>query len=342
MPDDPHTVRRIGFFLYEGMAASDILWEVDMFRLAPVIAEAEGLSCPAFETAMIGLEHGPVTTWAGFSINADHALSQIEGRLDMLFIGSANPESQATLLGRREFKDGFAALAAGGCRIVAVGAGAMILGELGLLDGRRATVHSVASDVFRSRFPLAVLDPDPLWVEDGPIVTTAGSLPAVEFTLEVIERECGRALAFAIAKAGLLPMRRGASQGRLSAALLTQMEASDRFDATLQWITENLHAPISVADLANLAGMSPRNFARRFVERTGRTPARFIEGLRAERARVLIETTRLPLLRVAEQSGLRDERGLRRTLAKVFGQTPSAIRERSSPASLAESDRTLS
>jgi len=326
MSRKPATIRRIGFFLYEGMAASDILWEVDMFRLAPVIAEAEGLACPGFETLMIALEPGPVTTWADFRIHADHALGRLPGRLDMLFIGSAMPEKQAALLERREFTAGLAALAASGCRIVAVGAAAMILAELGLLDGRRATVHSVATETFRLRFPGSILDPDPLWVEDGPIVTTAGSLPGVEFTLEVLERECGRAMSFAIAKAGLLPMRRGASQGRLSAALVMQIAASDRFDAMLQWITENLHAPLRVPDLAELAGMSPRNFARRFVERTGKTPARFIEALRAERARQLLETTRLPLLRVAQQTGLRDEQGLRRALQRTFGQRPGDLR----------------
>lgn len=297
-----------------------------MFRLAPVIAEAEGLICPNFETYMIGIAPGLVTTWADFRIQADHALGRLPVRLDMMFIGSAIPEKQAELLEQREFTSAIAALAASGCRIVAVGAASMILGEIGLLDGRRATVHSIAVEAFRLRFPKVILDPDPLWVEDGPIVTTAGSLPGVEFTLEVIERECGRAMSFAIAKAGLLPIRRGASQGRLSAALVTQIEASDRFDAMLQWITENLHAPMSVPDLADLAGMSPRNFARRFAERTGKTPARFIEGLRAERARQLLETTRLPLLRVAEQSGLRDEQGLRRALSRVFGQRPSKLR----------------
>jgi transcriptional regulator GlxA family with amidase domain len=326
-------VRRIGFFIYEGMAASDILWEVDMFRLAPVIAAAEGLSCPPFETAIIGLERGPVLTWAGLSIVADTALDGVQGGLDMLYLGSASPENIDRLFEHPGFARRMAAVAASGCRIVAVGAGALILGRLGLLDGRRATVHSVAAETFRAAFPAASFDPEPLWVEDGPIVTTAGSMPGVEFTLEVIERECGRAMSFAIAKAGLLPMRRGASQGRLSAALVMQMAASDRFDGMLQWLTENLHVQVTVADLADIAGMSPRNFARRFVERTNTTPARFLEALRAERARQLIETTTLPLTRVAERSGLRDEQSLRRAILKAFGRPPSALRRRAGPES---------
>jgi transcriptional regulator GlxA family with amidase domain len=332
-------VRRIGFLLYEGMAASDILWEVDMFALAPAIAETEGLSCPRFETSMVGLSAGPVATWAGFTLIADRALDEVADRLDLLFMGSAAPDCQERLLADPRFAPALRRVAAGGCRIVAVGTAALVLGRLGLLAGRRATTHSVAADVFRQAFPEVEFDPDPLWVEDGPIVTTAGSLPTVEFTLEVIERECGRAMSFAIARAGLLPVRRGASQGRLSAALVMQMDASDRFDGMLQWLTENLHAQVTVPDLAELAGMSPRNFARRFVERTGTTPARFLERLRAERARQLIETTRLPLVRVAERSGLRDEQSLRRALVKVFGKRPAELRAALQPAAQAEPGR---
>lgn len=324
-------IRRVGFLVYEGMAASDILWEIDMFRLAPVIAEAEGLACPSYETMVVGLKRGPVTTWSGFQIVVEKALSDLGARLDLLYIGSAAPENQERLAADSGFARAMASVAAGGCRIVAVGSAALILGRLGLLRGRRATIHSVAAKVFRAEFPEVEFDPDPLWVEDGPIVTTAGSMPAVEFTLEVLERDCGRAMSFAIAKAGLLPMRRGSSQSRLSAALVMQMEANDRFDGMLQWLSENLHVQVTVADLADLAGMSPRNFARRFVERTGTTPAKLVEMLRAERARQLIETTTLPLVRVAERSGLRDEQSLRRALAKAFGKTPSALRNRSTP-----------
>jgi transcriptional regulator GlxA family with amidase domain len=118
-----------------------------------------------------------------------------------------------------------------------------------------------------------------------------------------------------------------------------QMDASDRFDGMLQWLTENLHAQVTVPDLAELAGMSPRNFARRFVERTGTTPARLLERLRAERARQLIETTRLPLVRVAERSGLRDEQSLRRALVKVFGKRPAELRAALQPAAQAEPGR---
>ncbi len=324
-------VRRVGFLVYEGMAASDILWEIDMFRLAPVIAEAEGLACPSYETIVVGLKQGPVTTWSGFQIVAEKALSELGTRLDLLYIGSAAPENQEQLAADPGFARAIGSIAAAGCRIVAVGSAALILGRLGLLRGRRATIHSVASEAFRDAFPDVEFDRDPLWAEDGPIVTTAGSMPAVEFTLEVLERDCGRAMSFAIAKAGLLPMRRGSSQSRLSAALVMQMEASDRFDGMLQWLTENLHVQVTVADLADLAGMSPRNFARRFVERTGTTPAKLVEMLRAERARQLIETTALPLVRVAERSGLRDEQSLRRALVKAFGKTPSALRRGSGP-----------
>ncbi|MCF8879482.1 helix-turn-helix domain-containing protein [Hyphobacterium sp. SN044] len=337
-------VRRIGFFLYEGMAASDILWEVDMFRLAPVIAQAEGLACPEFETVMIGLKRGPVATWSGYSIFAERSLSEIRTSLDLIYVGSAMPELQKRLLADTEFRSAMCAIAASGCRLVAVGSAAMIFADLGLLDGRRATVHSVAADAFRDAYPEIEFEADPLWVEDGPIVTTAGSMPAVEFTLEVIERECGRAMSFAIAKAGLLPMRRGASQSRLSAALVMQMEASDRFDGMLQWLSENLHVQISVTELSDLAGMSPRNFARRFVERTGSTPARFVETLRAERARQLMETTQLPLVRIAERSGLRNEQGLRRALRRVFGKSPVELRAmvRRPGSTLAESEGSLS
>lgn len=326
MTEPARPVRRIGFLLYEGMAASEIVWQIDMFRQAPRGASLEGLPVPTFEVYTAALRPGPVETWSTFAIVAEHALADVVDRLDMLFVPGAPPDRMAQV----ENEPAYAALlwraAAGGCRIVAVTTAAILLGRIGLLEGRRATTHSAFADLFRARLPQVDFDPDPLWVEDGPIVTVSGALPAVEFALAVIERECGRAMSFALAKAALMPFRRGASQSRVSAALVTQMAASDRFDGMLQWLTENLHRSVTIADLADLAGMSPRNFARRFVERTGTTPGRFLERLRAERARHLLETTRLPLVRVAERAGLRDEQGLRRALVKAFGKGPRALR----------------
>jgi transcriptional regulator GlxA family with amidase domain len=319
-------LRRIGFLLYEGMAASEVVWQMDMFRQAPRGASLEGLPSPSFEVLPLGLRPGPVETWSDFAIVAQHAFADVVDSLDMLFVPGAPPDRMAHFESEPAYSALISRAAAGGCRIVAVTTAAILLGRIGLLDGRRATTHSAYADLFRERLPDVDFDPDPLWVEDGPIVTVSGALPAVEFALEAIERECGRAMSFALAKAALMPFRRGASQSRVSAALVAQMAASDRFDAMLQWVTENLHSPMTVPDLADLAGMSPRNFARRFLERTGTTPARFLERLRAERARQLIETTRLPLVRVAERSGLRDEQGLRRALTRAFGKTPSALR----------------
>ncbi|TFL16331.1 GlxA family transcriptional regulator [Jannaschia formosa] len=324
---DPRPTRRVGFLVYDGMAASEIVWQVDMFRQAPRAAALEGMSCPNFEVLLLGLQPGPVMTWSDFPMMAEHAFSDVLDRLDMLFVPGAPPDRMAHFETTPEYHRFIACAAAGGCRIVAVTTAAILIGQIGLLKGRRATTHSAYADLFRSRLPDVDFDPDPLWVEDGPIVTVSGAMPAAEFALEVIEREAGRALSFALAKAALMPIRRGGSQSRLSAALVMQMEATDRFDGMLQWLTENLHVQVTVADLADLAGMSPRNFARRFVERTGTTPARFVETLRAERARQLVETTALPLMRVAERSGLRDEQSMRRAFLKAFGQTPSGIRD---------------
>lgn len=324
--DAPRPTRRVGFLLYDGMAASEIVWQIDMFRQAPRAATLEGLQCPDFDVLLTGLRPGPVDTWSDFPMVAAHALADVVDRLDMLFVPGAPPDRMAHFEATPEYHRLVARAAAGGCRIVAITTAAILIGQIGLLKGRRATTHSAYADLFRSRLPQVDFDPDPLWVEDGPIVTVSGAMPAVEFALTVIEREAGRALSFALAKAALVPLRRGGSQSRLSAALVMQMEASDRFDGMLQWLTENLHVQVTVADLADLAGMSPRNFARRFVERTGTTPAKFVETLRAERARQLIETTALPLVRVAERSGLRDEQSLRRALVKAFGKTASAIR----------------
>jgi transcriptional regulator GlxA family with amidase domain len=326
LPHIVRSVRRVGFLLYDGMAASDIFWQIDIFRQAHRAAALEGMSCPDFKVFLLGLQPGPVITWSDSSVVAEHAFADVLDQLDMLFMPGAPPDRMAHFETTPEYHRFIARAVAGGCRIVAVTTAAVLIGQIGLLKGRRATTHSAYADLFRSRLPDVDFDPDPLWVEDGPIVTVSGAMPAVEFALEVIEREAGRALSFALAKAALMPIRRGGSQSRLSAALVMQMEASDRFDGMLQWLTENLHVQVTVADLADLAGMSPRNFARRFVARTGTTPAKFVETLRAERARQLIETAALPLVRVAERSGLRDEQSLRRAVQKAFGKTPSALR----------------
>ena len=218
-------------------------------------------------------------------------------------------------------------------RIAAVCTGAFVLAEAGLLDGRRATTHWMHARDLQRAYPKARLDEDRIFINDGPIWTSAGMTAGIDLGLALIENDLGPEMAKEIARKLVIYHRRGGGQSQFS-TLLELSPKSDRIQAALAYARDNLHKPLSVPDLAEAAHLSPRQFSRAFHAETGQSPAKAIENLRVEGARTLMEQSRHPIDVVARQTGFSDRDQMRRAFLRAFGQPPQVLRRQARLASI--------
>jgi len=214
--------------------------------------------------------------------------------------------------------------AANARRVASVCSGAYILAEAGLLEGRRATTHWGRTDHFRRAYPGVKLEPDRIFVRDGPVWTSAGITAGIDLALALIGEDLGEDIARKTAQQLVVYHRRPGGQSQFSALL--EMEAGGRFDPLLAWMRENLRRPLTVPQLAEQAMMSERTFLRAFSAELGLTPAKAVERLRLEAARTLLESQPLQVEDVALEVGFGDSERMRRAFLRAFGQPPQALR----------------
>jgi transcriptional regulator GlxA family with amidase domain len=210
-------------------------------------------------------------------------------------------------------------------RIAAVCAGAFVLAEAGLLNGRHATTHWMHARDLQRQFPKVKMDEDRIFINDGPIWTSAGMTAGIDLGLALVENDLGPELAKSVARKLVVYHRRGGGQSQFS-TLLELTPKSDRIQTALSYARENLHKPLTVPDLADAAHLSPRQFSRTFHAETGQSPAKAIENLRVEAARNLMEQSRHPIDVVARQTGFSDRDHMRRAFLRAFGQPPQVLR----------------
>ncbi|GAA0593365.1 GlxA family transcriptional regulator [Streptomyces crystallinus] len=215
--------------------------------------------------------------------------------------------------------------AAAGKRIASICSGAFVLAQAGLLDGRAATTHWALADELRRAFPAVRVDADRLFVEDGPIVTGAGSAAGIDLCLHLINSDYGAAVANAAARAAVVtPVRHGGQAQFVQTPLPAATDSS--LDAARTWALRHLDQPISLHDLAGHARVSVRTLTRRFTAETGVTPFQWLLQQRLLRARELLETTDLTVDLVARRSGLGSGESLRQHLNRQIGMSPAAYR----------------
>jgi transcriptional regulator GlxA family with amidase domain len=211
-------------------------------------------------------------------------------------------------------------------RIASVCTGAYVLAEGGFLNGRRATTHWEAGGHFSERYPRVRLEPDRIFVRDGPFWTSAGVTAGIDLALALIEDDLGDEVARRVAQQMIVHQRRPSGQFRLS-GLLDTGGVSGRFVRLLGWIREHLADDLSVEVLAEQAAISPRHFARVFRAEIGLTPAKAIEQLRLRAARLEVETSRTPIEEIARATGFGDDERMRRAFVRAFGGPPHAVRQ---------------
>jgi transcriptional regulator GlxA family with amidase domain len=210
-------------------------------------------------------------------------------------------------------------------RIASVCTGAFLLGEAGLLDGRRVTTHWRHARELQKRFPKAHVEEDRIYIIDGNVWTSAGMSAGVDLGLGMIEKDFGAERSRAVAQNLVLHHRRAGGQSQHS-ALLDLDAKSDRIQGALAFARKNLRSPLTVEALAEAAHLSPRQFSRAFRAETGQSPAKAVEQLRVEAARMMVEQSRSTMDEVAAETGFADPERMRRAFLRAFGQPPQVIR----------------
>jgi transcriptional regulator GlxA family with amidase domain len=305
-------MRDIAFVVYPGYSVM-ALAVVTAFEVANMMADE-----PPYDLHFVSEAGGRAKTSSGMTLDSE-AFS--EKPFDTLVVGGAtipSPSTPGMIAFIKEAPKRHR-------RIAAVCTGAFALAEAGLLDGRRATTHWLHARELQSQFPKVKMDEDRIFINDGPIWTSAGMTAGIDLGLALIENDLGPELAKAVARKLVIYHRRGGGQSQFS-TLLELSPKSDRIQTTLAYARENLHKPLTVPELADVAHLSPRQFSRAFHAETGQSPAKAIENLRVEAARELMEQSRHPIDIVARQTGFSDRDHMRRAFLRAFGQPPQVLR----------------
>jgi transcriptional regulator GlxA family with amidase domain len=206
--------------------------------------------------------------------------------------------------------------------------GAFLLGAAGLIDGHGVTTHWAYADQLRTRFPSSRVDPDRIFIRDGPLFTSAGVSACIDLALALVEEDHGRDLAVAVARYLVMYLKRPGGQSQFSLALTAQAPGGSPIARAQDWILNHPEARLSLRALAGHVAMSPRNFSRLFRQQTGLSPAAYVEQVRLEKARRLLEDSSLRLDQVARQSGLGTAASARRAFLRRLGISLKEYRDR--------------
>jgi AraC family transcriptional activator FtrA len=282
---------------------------------------SDHLGVPWYRLFVCGVTPGPVTADGGLHMDVPHGLDQMAGADTVIVAPVDRPENVPG-----ELFDALRAAHGRGQRIVSLCTGAFILAGAGLLDGRRATTHWAECDELARRYPKVSVDPGVLYVDDGDILTSAGSAASIDLCLHIVRRDHGTEVATQLARQMVVPPQRDGGQAQYIETPMPVLDHSNLFAATVVWLQEHLDEPVTVDDLAKRCAMSPRTFARRFVASTGTTPYQWLLRQRVERAQRLLETSDLPIDVVADRSGFCTAGNLRKHFGRLLHTNPQAYR----------------
>jgi transcriptional regulator GlxA family with amidase domain len=278
-----------------------------------------------YELCVVAETQDPIRCASGLRIVPDHTIDDAPAALDTLVVTGSYGVPKTP---------GAAVLAwigdqAGAARRHgAVCTGTFLIGDAGLIEGRRVTTHWAYVDDLAARFPAAQIEADAIFIRDGALFTSAGVTAAIDLALALIEEDHGRDLALTIARHMVIYLKRPGGQSQFSAHLVAQSNRRTPIEDLMRWAAEHPDANLSINELAARAAMSPRNFTRIFRQETSVTPAEFVERLRIDAARRLLEDTSLPLATVARASGLGTAASARRAFLRRLGITMRQYRAR--------------
>lgn len=310
-------IRSVSALVLDGLAVFEFGVVCEVFGIDRA---ADGV--PNFDFKVCGPEPGkPLRTSVGAAVVPDHGLEDLVGA-DLVAVPAIGSSEYLP-----EALDALRRAAASGSTILTVCSGAFVAGAAGLLDGRPCTTHWMHADELQARYPSAKVDRNVLFVDDGDLITSAGTAAGIDACLHLVRRELGSEITNKIARRMVVaPQRDGGQRQYIDQPI--PVRCSERFAPHLDWIMANLDKPHTVATLARRAHMSGRTFARRFVEETGRTPMQWVTDQRVLFARRLLEETTLDIDGIAERSGFGNATLLRHHFRRVIGVTPTDYRRR--------------
>jgi len=322
----PRVAKRVWFVVVPGSEALDLAgpWQV-------LGHTNDVLGRQAYDLSLVGPRGPTVRSLHGLTLGGVGPLPERPRRLPtMVIVAGGSPRNPAPAAEKaaaawlRRHHERIPTL-------VSICTGAFVLGEAGLLEGRRVTTHWRYLDALRSRFPSAQIDEDGIYVRDGALWTSAGVTAGIDLMLALVEEDHGHAVAMAVAKQLVLFLRRSGNQAQWSNVLRHQDQEPGAFQELIAFAREHLAEPLPVERLAKVAGMSPRSLSRWCRRAADESPADLVRRLRLEEARRLLECTSLPIKAVAVRTGLGDPTTLWRAFTRHFGVTPTEYRVRFAP-----------
>jgi transcriptional regulator GlxA family with amidase domain len=305
-------------------AGVDVIGPLEAFGIAGRMVKESSGRCSYESELVTNASDLALETSSGVKILAHKHYSEVRGKVDTLLIsggpGTRGPRDPALL-------DWLRKMAKHTRRICSICTGAYLLADAGLLEGKRATTHWRYVESFARQHPGVLWDPNPIFVQDGSIYTSAGITAGMDLALALIEEDYGSALALDVARHMVIFLRRPGSQAQFSVSLAAQAAERKSLQELQAWIAENLAKDLSVEALADRAAMSARNFARVFASELGNTPARYVEQVRVEAARTLLASTDESVEQIASRCGFSSSELLRRCFARHFKVAPSQYRK---------------
>lgn len=313
--------RQVAIVAFEGFELLDLAGPMTVFQMAATLAPPR--RAPVYAVQAVSWRGGPVASITGVAVSTQ-AWAGLVPHTVMVPGGAPLRQGRAVdeLQALQPWLQG---LAHSRRRVTSVCTGAFALAAAGLLDGRRATTHWRHAATLQQRHPAVRVEADRIYLRDGPVWTSAGISAGIDLALALVEEDHGAALAQAVAGEMVVYHRRAGGQSQFS-SLLALSPGSERMRAVLAHIRDHLTAALTVDDLAAVACLSPRQFARAFRAETGQTPAKAVEHIRAEAARLRIEAGDGSVAAVARATGFGDEERMRRAFVRLYGQAPQALR----------------
>lgn len=311
---------------FDGFQSLDLSGPWEVFDAASRIVQQQ-LGAPAYQLVLASSSGGDVRSSSGIRWAGSTALSEVCQDVDTVLVAGGSMAAFEPGGTAASLLPWLRKMAPQVRRMASICTGAFALASAGLLNGRRATTHWSVSERLSLLYPEVRVEPDAIYVADPPFYCTAGISAAIDLSLALVEADLGKSVAAAVARQLVVYLQRPAGQSQLSVALQAQMAATHRFRELIMWMLDNPDSDLSVPALSERLAMSERHFSRQFRTETGKTPARFVEAMRLDRAKSLLEQTSWSVERIAGRAGFGSVDTLQRALRRSAGLTPEQYRE---------------
>jgi transcriptional regulator GlxA family with amidase domain len=317
--------RHIVFAVYEGVSLLDLAGPLEAFRIASAFPTPERRT--TYECSVVSAQGGATTTADGVGIVTNSVRSLSKKTIDTLIVPGAFSVDDVT--GDRAMIRWVGRRAPACRRVCSVCIGSFLLAAAGVLDGRRAATHWMHAPLLATRYPRVIVEPDAIFVRDSAVWSSAGVTTGIDMALALIEEDAGREVALNVARILVVYLKRAGGQSQFSALLTAQMESeSQPFSELERWIAEHLKSDLTIDALAEHVHMSPRNFARTYAAKRGRTPAKAVEAIRVDAARRRLEETDDRIEAIAQGCGFSSEEQMRCAFLRVLKIPPRTYRRR--------------